>query len=197
MGEEAGDLGVLEELDQRMVAHDLSQAADQRRAGSIAAGMDDPGPSVGGFEPEPEPPVGPAVENRAQGQKLINSVWAFTCEDSDGFGVGQAIAGRHGVGRVLARAVAGSERDRNTALRPGAGAVGERFFGHENGGLPLGSETPGRPQAGNPGTHNHGAGGRHSPTNITALRGGIITKRLTTEAQRSLAVTETLFVSSW
>ncbi len=142
-----------------MVAHDLSEAPDQRRTGPIATGMDDPGPSVGGFEPEPEPTVGPAVENSAQSQKLVNSVWAFTCEDSNGFGIGQAIAGRHGVGRMLARAVARPERHRNAALRPGAGAVGKRLFGDENSGLPLGSETPGRPQAGDPGTHNHGAWG--------------------------------------
>ena len=86
--------------------------------------------------PKPEPPVGAAIEAGAQGEQLVNPVRAFTCEDSDGFGVGQAVAGGQGVGRVLAGAVAGAERHRDAALRPGAGAVGERFLGDHDAACP-------------------------------------------------------------
>ena len=50
------------------------EAADQRRAGAVASGVNDPGPGVGGLEPEPEPPVGSAIEPSAQSEKLVNPV---------------------------------------------------------------------------------------------------------------------------
>ena len=82
--------------------------------------------------PKPSRPSGPRSNTRAQREELVNPVWAFTCEDSYGLGIGQAVAGRQGVGGVLAGAVAGPERHGDAALRPGAGAVGEGFLGDEN-----------------------------------------------------------------
>ena len=140
-----------------MLPDDLGQAADQRGTGPVAAGMDDPGTRVGRLEPETEPAVGPAIEAGAQAEQLVNPVRAFACEDSDGFGVGQAIAGGEGVGGVLAGAVAGAQRHRDAALGPGAGAVGERLLGHHDRRLPLGSEPPGRPEAGDARSDDHGA----------------------------------------
>ena len=127
--QERGDLGVLQQLDQRMRADHLGEAADQRGAGPVAAGVDDPGPGVGRLEPEAEPPVGSAIEPSAQGEQLVNPVGAFACEDANGFGVGQPVTGGQGVGGVLAGAVAGAQGHRDAALGPGAGAVGERFLG--------------------------------------------------------------------
>ena len=168
VGQQRGDLRVLEQLDERVVAYHVGQGADERRTGAVAAGVNDPGPGMGGLEPKTQTAIGPPVEYGPQGEELVNSVGAFTCEDSYGLWVGQAIARGHGIGGVLARAVARAECHGDAALCPGTRAVGERFLGDENRGLPLGSETPGRPEAGNPGTHNHGAGGGHSPGNITA-----------------------------
>ena len=149
---------MLQQLDQRMRADDLGQAADQRRAGAVAAGVDDPGPGVGRLEPEAEPPVGSAIEPGAQGEQLVNPVRAFTCEDADGFGVGQAVTGGEGVGGVLAGAVARAQSHRDAALRPRAGAVGERFLGDHDRRLPLGGQPPGRPEAGDARSDDHGAG---------------------------------------
>ncbi len=67
-----GDLGVLQQLDQRVCPDHLRQAADQRRPGPVAAGVDDPGLGVGRLEPEPEPAVGAAIEPGAQRQQLVN-----------------------------------------------------------------------------------------------------------------------------
>ena len=109
--------------------------------------------------PKRSRPSAAAIEARAQGEQLVNPVRAFACEDSDGFGVGQAVAGGEGVGGVLARAVAGAEGHRDAALRPGAGAVGERFLGDHDRRLSLGSQPPGRPEAGDARSDDHGASG--------------------------------------
>ena len=74
-------------------------------SGCDRTGVNDPRPGVGSLEPEPEPPVGPAIEPSAQSEKLVNPSGTFTCEDANGFGVSQAVTGGHGVGRVLAGAV--------------------------------------------------------------------------------------------
>ena len=100
-----------------MAADHLGQAADQRGAGPVAAGVDDPGPGVGRLEPEAEPPVGAAVEHGAQRQQLANPVGAFIGENPYRFGVGQAVAGGQGVGGVLAGAVARARAPRR--CRPG------------------------------------------------------------------------------
>ena len=141
---------------------DLGQAADQRGAGPVAAGVDDPGARVGRLEPEAEPAVGAAIEPGAQAEQLVNPVRAFACEDADGFGVGQPVAGGEGVGRVLAGAVAGPEGHRDAALGPGAGAVGERFLGDHDRRQSLGSEPPGRPEAGDARSDDHGASGHRA-----------------------------------
>ena len=150
---------MLQQLDQRVQADHLRQAADEGGAGPVAAGVDDPGTRMRRLEPEAEPPIGAAIEAGAQGEQLVNPVRAFTCEDSDGFGVGQAVTGGQGVGRMLAGAVAGAEGHRDAALRPGAGAVGERFLGDHDRRLSLGSQPPGRPEAGDARSDDHGASG--------------------------------------
>ena len=63
---EVYDLGVLQQLDQRVRAHDLGQAPDQRRTGPVAAGVDDPRLGVGRLQAESEPAVGAAIEPGAQ-----------------------------------------------------------------------------------------------------------------------------------
>ena len=111
--------------------------------------------------PKPEPPIGAAIEPGAQGQQLVNPVGAFTCKNSDGLGIGQAVAGGQGVRGVLAGAVAGAERHRDTALGPCARAVGEGLLGDHHRRLTLRSEPPGRPEAGDARSDDHGASGSH------------------------------------
>ena len=158
LSQQAGDLGVLEQLDLGMAADHLRQASDQRRSGPVAAGVDDAGARVGGFEPESQLPVGAPIEDGAQGQELVNPVRAFTCEDADGLGIGQPVAGRHGVGRMLAGAVTGPERHGDAALGPRAGAIGQRFLSNENHRKALGCQSPRRPEAGDSGAYYDGAG---------------------------------------
>jgi hypothetical protein len=128
---------VLEQLDQRVVPDHVRQAADQGRSGPVAACVDDPGPGMGGFETEPQAPIRSPIEDSAQGKEFVNSVWAFTCEDSDGFRIGQPVTRSHRVGCVLAGAVSGAQGHGNAPLGPGTGAVCEAFLGDENGGLAL------------------------------------------------------------
>ena len=148
LGDEDGrHLGVLHQLDEGMRPHHLRQAADQCRAGPVAAGVDDPRAGMGGLEPKAEPPVRPTVEPGAEREKLVNPSWTFTCKYTNGFGIGQAVAGCQGVRGVLAGAVTRAEGDGDAPLRPGAGAVGEGFLGEDHRPLPLRSEPPCRPQA--------------------------------------------------
>ena len=160
-GEDRGDLGVLQQLDQRVRANHLREGVDQRGPGAVAPGVDDPGPRMRRLEPEPEPAVGATVEPGAQGQKLVNPAWAFTCEDANGFWIGQPVARRHGVRGVLAGAVARPECHGDAALGPGTGAVGEGFLGEDDGLLAFGSEPPRGPQAGDARADDDGAGRGH------------------------------------
>ena len=152
----AGDLGVLEQLNLGMAADHLSQASDERGSGPVAARMDDAGSGVGGFEPESQLAVGAAIEDGAQRQELVNPVRAFTCEDADRLGVGQPVAGRHGVGRMLAGAVSGPERHGDPALGPRAGAIGQRFLSNEDHREAFGRQSPRRPEAGDSGADDDG-----------------------------------------
>ena len=167
-----GHLGVLHQLDHRMGANHLRQAADQRRARAVAARVDDPRPRVGRLQPEPEPAVRAPIEPGPQGQKLVNPSRTFTCKDANGFGVGQAVAGGHGVGGVLAGAVSGSEGHGDAALGPRAGAVGQRLLGENDRALPLRREPPRGPEPCDARTDDHGAGSCHGDkyTGETLLR---------------------------
>jgi hypothetical protein len=167
-----GDLGVLHQLDQGMRAHHLREAANQRGAGAVPAGVDDPGPGVGRFEPETKPAVGPAIEPGSQRQQLVNPPRAFTCEYANGFGVGQAVAGGQGVGGVLAGAVARPQRHRDAPLGPGAGAVGEGFLGENYRPSPFGGQPPCGPEACDARTDDDGARGTHGRKYIIGRSGG-------------------------
>ena len=127
---ERGDLGVLQQLDQRMRAHHLGQAADQRRAGAVAAGVDDPGPGVGGLEPEagaarrvrdrterPEP----EARKSCPGPSLVRMRTASGSARP-------SLAARVSAACWLGLSP-GPESDGNAPLGPRAGAVGERFLG--------------------------------------------------------------------
>jgi hypothetical protein len=105
LNQQSGDFGVLDQLNFRMAPHHLSQAADERRSGPVSTGMDDSGSRVGGFESEAQLPVGGAIKDGAQREELVNSVRTFACEDADGLGIGQPVAGGQGVGCMLAGAV--------------------------------------------------------------------------------------------
>ena len=48
--DQAGDLGVLQDLDFGMIADHLCQTADEGGAGAVSPRMDDPGSSVGRFQ---------------------------------------------------------------------------------------------------------------------------------------------------
>ena len=144
-----------------MTADELGQAADQRRPGAVAAGVDDPGPRMGRLEAEAQAAVGTAIEPGPQREQLVNPVRAFTCEDANGLGIGQPIARREGIGRVLAGAVAGAEGHGDAALGPGAGAVGEGFLGEDNGAPSFRREPPGGPQPGDARADDDGAVGSH------------------------------------
>jgi hypothetical protein len=88
VSQQSSDLGVLQQLNARVAAHHLRQASNQRCPSPVPTGMDNSGPGVGSFEPEAQPPVGAAIEDRSQSQELVNPVRAFTCENPDGLGVG-------------------------------------------------------------------------------------------------------------
>ena len=112
--------------------------------------------------PNREPAVGAPIEPGPQREQLVNPVGAFTCEYANGLGIGQAVARREGVGRVLAGAVAGAEGHGDAALGPGAGAVGEGFLGEDDAPPPFRREPPGRPQAGDARADDDGAVGSHA-----------------------------------
>src|SRR5215210_8220973 len=129
---QAGDLGVLQELDLWVFPNYLGQAADKGRPGAVSTGMNDSGTGMGGFQSQPQLAVRPAVELGAQGQQLVNSVWAFVCQDPYGLWLGQPIARRQSVSSVLPRAIAGPQGNCNTTLSPRAGAVDQRFLSNED-----------------------------------------------------------------
>jgi hypothetical protein len=124
-------------------------------------------PGVGGFQGEPQLAVGTAVEDRTQGEKLVNPVRTFVCQDVYGLGIGQPIARSQGVGCVLARAVTRTQRYGDSALGPGAGAVGQCFLGEEDGGDAFSRQPPCCPETGNSGSYDDGAGRGHG-SNIAA-----------------------------
>src|SRR5688500_6420847 len=115
--------------------------------------MNDPRPGMGGLQAEPKLAVRATIKHGTPPQQLVNAVRAFACEYTDRLRVGQSIAGRQGIGRMLAWAVAGPERHGDSPRRPGAGAVGKGFFGNENYGETLRRQPPRRPQAGYSGAY--------------------------------------------
>jgi hypothetical protein len=115
-----------------MAPHYLGEAPDERRASLITSGVDDAGPGMGGFQTKSEPAVWTAVEHGTKGQQLIHPVWSLTRQYPHRFGISEAIAGRHRVRGMLAWAISGANRDSNTTLGPGTGAVSQGLFGDEN-----------------------------------------------------------------
>ena len=156
--QETGHLGVLEQLDPWMAPNYLCEAANERSAGLIAAGVDDAWTGMGGFEAKSQLAIWTAIEHRAERQELIDPVRTFTRQYVDCFGISHAIAGCHRVSGMLARTVAGPNRYRDPALGPGTGTVSERFFGDEDYGETLRGKPPCRPQPGYSGTYYDGTG---------------------------------------
>ena len=120
---------MLQDLDVGMGVDDAGEVLDERGAGAVAAGMQDPRSGVRSLEPEPELAAGAAVEHRAGGEQLADPVGSLLGEHPDGLGIRQAVAGCERVGRVGPRAVTRTERHRDAPLRPRARAVGQRSLG--------------------------------------------------------------------
>src|SRR5205823_5617164 len=71
---QVGDLGLLADLDERVVRDDARQAPHEHRAGAVAAGVQNARPAVCGLEPKRQSPVGGAVEPRTERHELADAL---------------------------------------------------------------------------------------------------------------------------
>jgi hypothetical protein len=93
--------------------------------------MDDAPPRVAAFEPERELAVLVAVEDDSALDQFVNGTRRLFCQDPDGGGAAEPAARGDRVGGMALGRVAGLQRCGQAALRPEAGALGERCAGDE------------------------------------------------------------------
>jgi len=165
------DFSVLMNLDQRVASDDGGEPADQGGSGLIAAGVDHAGLGMGGLQAESQLPVRGPIEGGPHRQQFADPVGPFLGQDPDRFGIGQAVTGGESIGGVLKRAVPRPQRDRDSALCPGTGAIPEPALGQEDRGSPFDGQSPGCPEAGDTGAHDDGTSA-HMSRNITAENDG-------------------------
>jgi hypothetical protein len=117
-------------------------------AGLAAAGVDDPAARVTALEAQAELAVLVEVEGDAAIAQLADRVRGLVDQDLNGGGAAEAAAGGDRVGGVAGGRVARLQGRGQPALRPVAGALGERLAGDQADATPLLGGTQRGPQPG-------------------------------------------------
>ncbi len=126
VGPERRRRGALADLDPLVGGDHRGQLHGQLAAGLAAAGVDDPARRVAALEAERQPPFVVEVEVDAARLQVADRGRRFVDQDLDRGGAAEAAAGGDRVLGVARGRIARLERRGQPALRPEAGALGQR-----------------------------------------------------------------------